>query len=204
MGNQSREGIIGNFGADGRDLRNEGRLPRIGEADDAHIGHQFQFKKEPSFFPRLPEFSVAGSLKGRGSKMRIAPATPTPWGHNTGFSLFCKIAEDFSAGGIADDCSYWNGKDEGRSAAPFLIFSFTVLATFGVVMLLVAKIEKRGDLAISLEDHVSAFSPVAAVGSSTGDMFFTAKAKATVSSVSSFDEDFRFINKFDRSNSPDT
>jgi len=35
-------------------------------------------------------------------------------------------------------------------------------------------------------------------------MFFTAKAKATVSSVSSFDEDFRFINKFDRSNSQDT
>ncbi len=204
MGTRVVKGIIGNFGADGRNLGNEGGFSRIGVADNAHIGHQFQFQAEPSGFPRLAGFGVAGSLMGRGGKTGIAPSPQPSPGDNKGFSLFGKIVEDFSACGIADDCSYRNGKDEVGGAAPFLIFSFSVLASFGVVMLLVAKIEERGDLAIGLQDHVSAFSPVAAVGSSTGDIFFTAKAKATVSSVSSFDEDFRFINKFDRSNSPDT
>ena len=78
-----------------------------------------------------------------------------------------------------------------------------MLASFGVVKLLVAKIEQGCDLAIRLKDHVSALSPVATVGSSTGYKFFTAKANAPVTSVSGFDEDFRFINKFDRSNSSD-
>jgi hypothetical protein len=75
-----------------------------------------------------------------------------------------------------------------------------VLTSFGVVMLLVTKIEKRGKLAVGLQDHVPALPPVATVRPSPGNVFFTAKAEATVSSVSSFEEDFRFIDKSDRSN----
>ncbi len=84
-------------------------------------------------------------------------------------------------------------------AAAFLIFAFAVLTSFGVVMLLVTKIEKRGKLAVGLQDYVPALSSVAAVGPAPGNVFFTPKAEAAVSSVSRFDEDFRFIDKFDRS-----
>jgi hypothetical protein len=67
-------------------------------------------------------------------------------------------------------------------------------------MLLVPEVEKRGELAIGLEDHVSAFPPIAAIGSPPGNILFAAKAEATVTSISSFDEDFRFIDEFDRTN----
>ena len=101
--------------------------------------------------------------------------------------------------GIPDDGPQRNGNDEIWRAAAFLILAFAVLAPFGVVMLLVTKVEKRGKLAIGLQDHVPALSSIAAVGPAPGNVFFTAKAQAAVSSVSRFDEDFRFIDKFDRS-----
>lgn len=56
-------------------------------------------------------------------------------------------------------------------------------------------------MTVRLENHVPALSPVAAVGSSTGNVFFATKAKTPVSSVSAFDEDFGFIDEFNRSNS---
>ena len=56
-------------------------------------------------------------------------------------------------------------------------------------------------MAIRLENHVPALSPVATVGSSAGNVFFATKAKTSISSVSAFDEDFGLIDEFNRSNS---
>jgi hypothetical protein len=66
-------------------------------------------------------------------------------------------------------------------------------------MLLVSKIQKGRQLVVSLQDHVPALSPVAAIGAPAGNKFFTAKAAAAFSSISAFDEDFCFIDKFDGS-----
>ena len=77
-----------------------------------------------------------------------------------------------------------------------------MLASFGVVKLAIMKIKEGRKLAVGFEDHVPAFSPVAAIRSSPGNVFLAAKANATVSSVSGLDEDFSFIDKFDRSDSP--
>jgi hypothetical protein len=73
-----------------------------------------------------------------------------------------------------------------------------VLASFGVVKGAVAKIKEGGKLAVGPKDHVPAFSAVAAVRASPGDVFLAAKADATVSSISGLHEDFGFIDEFDR------
>jgi hypothetical protein len=78
-----------------------------------------------------------------------------------------------------------------------------VLSSFGEIMLLVVEIDEGRELAVGLKNHVPAFPPVAAIGSPAGNIFFAAKANATLSSVSGFDEDFCFINKFDRLHSRD-
>jgi len=70
-------------------------------------------------------------------------------------------------------------------------------------MLLISKIQKGCKLAVGPQNHIPALSPVAAVGASAGNVFFAAKADAAVSSVSPFDEDFYFIDKFDGWNSCD-
>jgi hypothetical protein len=77
-----------------------------------------------------------------------------------------------------------------------------VLTSLGVIVLAVSKIEEGRELTVGFQDHVSTFSPVAAVGAPSRNEFLTSKADATVSSISGLDEDFRFINKSNRSNSP--
>jgi hypothetical protein len=68
-------------------------------------------------------------------------------------------------------------------------------------MLVVTKIEEGGELVVGLQKHIPAFSPVAAVGASAGNVLFTAKADAAVSSIAGLDEDFGFIDELDRSDS---
>jgi hypothetical protein len=70
-------------------------------------------------------------------------------------------------------------------------------------MLLVPEIEKGCDLGVGLQKNVSTFAAIAPVGAAPRDKFFTPEANAPVPSVSRFDEDLRFINKFDRWNSSD-
>jgi hypothetical protein len=76
-----------------------------------------------------------------------------------------------------------------------------VLSSFGVVLLAVTKIEESGELAVGLQKNVPAFSPVAAVGTSAGNVLFMAKTDAAVSSIAGLDENFGFIDELDRSDS---
>jgi hypothetical protein len=116
-----------------------------------------------------------------------------------GLAVVGEIFEELSAFGVPDDGAQRHWEYEVLRRAAFLILAFTVLTSLGVVMLLVTKIEKRGKLAVSPQGYVPALSSVAAVGPAPGNVFFTPKAEAAVSSVSGFDEDFRFIDEFDRS-----
>ncbi len=70
-----------------------------------------------------------------------------------------------------------------------------------MVMGAVPKIEEGGELAVGPQKHIPAFSPVAAVGTSAGNVFFPAKADTAVSAIAGLNEDSGFIDKLDRSDS---
>lgn len=76
-----------------------------------------------------------------------------------------------------------------------------MLASLGMVVLLVVKINQGRELSIGPEDHVPALSSVAPIGSTTGNVFLTAKADAAVSSISRFYVYFGLIDKLDGSDS---
>jgi hypothetical protein len=150
----------------------------------------------------LAKIGYAGRLVGGGGETGIPPSSQTSPGDDEHLSGLGEIFEKVSGFPIPDDRPHRDGHDEVRGAAPLLIFSFSVLASFGVVMLAVTKIKEGGELAVGSQDHVPAFSPIAAVWSSMGNVFLAAKADATIASVSTLDEDLGFIDKFDRLNSP--
>jgi hypothetical protein len=150
----------------------------------------------------LAGIGYAGRLVGGGGEAGIPPSTQPSPGDDKHLSVAGEILEKIPGFSIPDDRPHRDGHDEVRCAAPLLIFSFSVLASFGVVMLAVMKIKEGGELAIGSQDHVPPFSPVAAVWPSMGNVFLAAKADATIASVSAVDEDFGFIDKFDRLNSP--
>jgi hydrogenase-4 membrane subunit HyfE len=122
-------------------------------------------------------------------------------GYDEGLVLPGQVFELLPTLPVPNDRSAGDGKKEIRSAAPLLVLPFSVLASFGVVLLAVPKIEEGGELPVGLQKHVPAFSPVAAVGTSAGNVLFMAKTDAAVSSIAALDEDFGFIDELNRSDS---
>jgi hypothetical protein len=89
---------------------------------------------------------MAGRLVGRGGETSVPPSSPPAAGSDKDFSLAGKILEDLSIFSIPDEGAERNGEKEVRRPPPFLVFSFSVLASFGVIKLLVAKVKKSGNL----------------------------------------------------------
>ena len=85
--------------------------------------------------------------------------------------------------GIKDQGPQRNRDDEVRSTPSYLVLALSMLASFGVILLLVAKINERRELGVALEDHISALSPIASIRPSPGDKLLTAKTKAAVSPI---------------------
>jgi len=153
-------------------------------------------------FPGLAGFGMAGSLAGGGGKPGISPAAQSSPGNDESLGFPGQVFENFPRFRVPHDCPPGHRKNEVRSAPPFLIFSFSVLASLGVIMLAVTKIEEGGELAVGFQNHVPALAPVAAVGTSAGNILLTAKTDTTFSSIAGLDEDFHFIDELDRSDSP--
>jgi len=199
--NQGGERIIGDFGPYRGDLGNQSGFARVGISDDPHVGHEFQFQQHPTGFPGLAGFGAAGGLMDGSGESGIPPASLSAPGYDEGLVFPGQVPKLFSTLRVPDDRAAGNGKKKGRSTSPLLIFSFSVLTSSGVVLLAVTKIEESGELAVGLQKHVPAFSPVAAVGTSAGNVLFAAKADAAVSSIAGLDEDFGFIDELDLSDS---
>ena len=200
--NERGERVIRYFRTECRNFGDERGFSRVGVADDAHLRDQFQFQAEPPGFTLLAGIGAPGRLVGGGSEAGISPSSCPPPGGNKCFTVLGKILEKVAGFAIPNDRPQREREDEVRGTAPLLVFSFSVLASFGEVMLAVMKIKEGGKLAVGSQNYFPAFSPVAAIRSSPGNVFFAAKADATVFSVSGLDEDFSFIDKFDRLNSP--
>jgi len=199
--NQGGERVIGDFGPYRGDLGNQSGFAGIGEPDDPHVGHEFQFQQDPAEFPGLAAFGMARGLMGGSGEPGVSPASLSAAGQDKGLVFPGQVLQLLSALRVPDDRTPGDGKKEVRSAPSLLIFPFSVLASFGVVLLAVTKIEESGELAVGLQEYVSAFSPVAAVGTTTGNVLFVAETDTAVSSVTGLDENFGFIDELDRSDS---
>ncbi len=145
---------------------------------------------------------MARRLMGRSGETGISPPPRSPLGDDESLPVRSQVLEDFTGFRVPGQGPAGNGEDQVRRAPPFLVLSFSVLSSSGVVLLVVAKIEEGGELTVGLQDDIPALSPVAPVGASVGNILLTAKTDAAVPSVSSLDEDFYFIDELDRSDSP--
>ena len=68
-------------------------------------------------------------------------------------------------------------------------------ASFGFVVLLVAKIDECVEIIDTLNDYIAAATAIAAVGPTMFDGFFTPKANAAGAAVTAFDKNFRFVKE---------
>ena len=68
------EGIVGDLRLRRRDGREEGRLARVGQADEARIGDQLEAQDEPALLALLAGIGPARGAVGRGGEIGVAEA----------------------------------------------------------------------------------------------------------------------------------
>jgi len=149
MGNQRREGIIGNFRPNGGDLGDQGGFPYIGKADDSHVGHELQFEAKPFLFPRKTGLGMSGGLQRRRGESGVAPSSPSSPRHDESLSILGEVFEELARLFIPNESSHRDGNHAIGSASSLLIFPSAMLASLGGVLTLVMEINEGCKLGIS-------------------------------------------------------
>ena len=73
-GMERREGIVGDLRLRRRDGGEEGRLARVGQADEARIGDELQAQPDPALLALLAGIGPPGGAVRRGGEMGVAEA----------------------------------------------------------------------------------------------------------------------------------
>jgi len=78
-----------------------------------------------------------------------------------------------------------------------------VLASLGIIVLLIAKVQEGSCLGIGFQNHIATFASIATIRTAAGDVFLAPEAYTPIPPIPGFDEDFCLIDEFDCLNSPD-
>ena len=189
VGLQRGEGVIGYLGLGRCDGGEEGALPGVGEAYEAHIGQHFQLQDEPAFHAFLSGLGVAGCLVGGGLEVVVAPAAAAALTQDVLLPGLHELGDDFFGLGIFDHYALGHFQhDVGAVLAPFEGLG-TVAAVLGPHHFAVAQVDEGPQLGIYAQDDVAAPAAVTAVGTALGDVFGPVEVSASGAAVTAGAED---------------
>ena len=112
--------------------------------------------------------------------MGIAVASSAATGHDYLFSRFFKVPKQMTAIAVTHKSSGWDLDDHVFTAAAEAIRPLTVLAPHRLPVALMREMSQVGMALRGPKNHAAAMSPVAAVGSAAGRVFFAPEAQAAV------------------------
>ena len=142
VGLQRGERIVGDFGFGRCDGGQEGALPGVGEAHQAHIGQDFELQDEPAFLAFLAGLGVARGLVGGTLEMVVAPAALSALAQDVFLVFFYQFGDDFFGFGILYHHALGYFQDNvGPVFAPFEGLR-TVAAVVGPHHLAVAQVDE--------------------------------------------------------------
>ena len=186
--------VVGDLGLGRADDADQGGFAHIGEADQPHVGDQFQFQAHLKLLAGQAGLGEFGDLAGGGGEVGVAPAAPAALGHHhrlvagnirhhqAGVRLLHQGAPghtDDKVGGVLATAA-------GRAA---------VLAGFGHILALVAEIHQGGEVVVGHKHHVAAPAAVAAVGAAGRHELLPVKTHRAVAALAGLDGDLGHIYK---------
>ncbi len=173
---QRREGIGADLCLGIGNAVDEGRLARIGEADQADVGEQLQAQPDPHFLARPTRLMLARGAIDRAFIARIAaPAVAA-----------AQQPDALSDAGEVDDQAAVlvvgkhlradrNLDDQIVAARTGTVAAHAALAARCLEMLRIAKIDQRVEALDRLENDIAALAAIAAVGAAILNVFFAAE-----------------------------
>ena len=194
IGIQGRKMVVGNLrvgvGGDGK----QGGFAHVGEAHKTHVCQKLQLQNHVPLLPLETGLGKPGNLTGGGGVMGIAPAAPSALGKNE-ILAGGHVHNDLIRFGVPHDGAPGNLDDQ--VFAPFArhFSTLTADAGGGLVLALVAEIQKSGQVVVDPENDAAAMSAVAAVRAAGGHIFFPVERHRSIAAPSADDGDAHFIHE---------
>src|SRR5262249_5961291 len=132
---------------------------------------------------------------GRGGEAGVATAALRPAGHHETLASLGEVAQALAAVAVGDGGAEGHAEHGVLPAPPVLVGALPMRAALRGVVPLVVEVEERGHGRISLEDHVAAVAPVAAVRAASGHELLTPEADAARAAVASLDEHVDLVDE---------
>jgi hypothetical protein len=191
---EGREGVIGDFGLGRGDPRDEGAFPGVRKAHQGHIGHQLELQVQPALLPALGLLRERRGPPAIGEEPGIASAALPASGRLPAGALGDQVRDDLAAG-ISDDRSLGNGHLQVGSGLAVAALAHPVRPVVGPTVGMVSKAVEGRDVAVGHQPDAAAVTPIAAVGTTLGDVRFPAKRDRTRSTITCFDMDLGFVDE---------
>src|SRR4030095_6331513 len=93
---QSRKGVRSDFWPGVRNGREQSRLPCIGIADQADVGHDTEFQHKLSLLARLTRLGETRGLSGGGGKVAVAQASSPAFAKDKFLTIPSEVGDYFA------------------------------------------------------------------------------------------------------------
>ena len=195
IGLERGERVVGNFGFCCGDARDEGGLADVGVADDADIGKNFEFEAEGELLAGVAHFMLAGSLVGGRGKVLVAASAASAVCDDDALVGVLEVVDDVTGFFVDDEGADGNLEDDVVSVAAGAVGPHAVLAALGAMERIEAEVHEGVVALGGFHDDVATAAAVTTGGAATGDEFFAAEGHAAITTVTSFDSNFGFVDK---------
>ena len=189
------ERIVGDFWLGGRNHREQGAFTCVRETHQSHICQHLQLHNHRLFHSVLASLGVAWSLVGGSLEVGVAQTATAAAEQLHNLAVFGHIAEKLARLGIVN----------GSAARHFY---GTVFAVFAVALVFVARCAVGGEdvarvfqvnqcpqVAVALQEDVTATTTVATIRTTLGHVFCTMQVSRAVSSAATATHDFHIVDK---------
>src|SRR5437667_4571242 len=195
IGLECGERIIRNFGPRRGNHGNQRRLTRIGVANQADIGEQFQLQAKMPLLAGKSIFMFARGLVPRLGKMLIAASTAPPMGDQYALAGRSKIGDGGAALIVKGKRADGHLQDHVLARMAGAVGAFAVASAIGLEFTIVTVSQQRVVVWVGFKINVAAMAAVTAGGTASRNIFFAPESDAAVAAVAGLHENFGFINE---------
>src|SRR5262247_3800699 len=196
LGMQCRERVVGDLRLGRAHRREEGRLARVGQPDNAGVRNQLEAQPDRELLARLAGIGMARRTVGRTLEMGVAEAALTAAREHRPLTYIGEVREQGLAILLVDLRAGRHLEHDIVAARAVAVLAHAAAAVLGFEMLLVAVVDEGVEPIDRLHDHVAALAAVAAVRPAELDEFLAPERHAAVPAVARANIYLGFIEEF--------
>ncbi len=195
---QGGKGVVGHFRTSGGNGADKGGFASIGQTQHADVGQQQQLQLQGTHFTRGAVALLARRPVDRAFETGVAKTVETALGDQQLLFVVSQITQQLAGVFIGSAGTDRHAQDLVLAAATSTVGALAILATLGCMETLEAIVDQGVEVLVGDQINVATITTVTTIRATVRDVFFTAKAYTTVTTVTGIDSNLDFINKLHR------